>query len=1060
MSSTGGPEYEPMRAMFEQAVTAKAQLRGPSHIFETANPAWFALIGEREVLGLPVADALPELADQGITALFDQVYRSGEPHVRRSMAMKICRALDGGSEERVVDLVIQPLKGPAGCVLGVFVDAADVTDHVRAERAMRESELRHRYAFEAAGVSLWEEDCTDVMALLERLRAQGVTDLRAHLELNPELVHEAVAAVRVTDVNQEALRAFGAETKEELRASLARTFTKESFVVFTEELIALYEGQRSFESEAELCTLGGEPRHFQIRAAFPASSESTRRVLMTLVDVTRRKRTERALRQSEERYRAFVANSSEGIWRYELEEPLDVTLPADTQLEHIYRHARLAELNDTMARMYGFERAEQLVGARLEDTLPRDDEASEAYLRQVIEAGFSCRDVESAEKDQAGQVRHFANTMVPVFEKGKLVRGWGVQRDITARKRVEEALRKSELRFRRLVETAPVGVAISEPNGSVLLANDALLRILGCSRADIEKQPLDWHGFTPAEYLPRDVAHIDQLRRGGLPPPFEKELIRRDGTRVSVLIVARFLPDEGERMVAYAIDITERKRAEEALRRTEKRLGRIFETNLLGVLYFDIDGGVQDANDEFLRIVGYDRDDLNNGIIDWSRMTPSEFQENDVKAVAELRDNGAHPPIEKQYVRKDGSRVWVLVGSAMIDGDTGVGFVLDLTGLKAADAALREADRRKDEFLATLAHELRNPLAPIRNAVHVLRTQPAASQASAAREIIARQVQHMVRLVDDLLEVSRITLGQVNLQREQLTLGQLVRDALDAVGPLIEEAGHELAVHLPAEPLKLHGDATRLSQVFQNLLNNACKYTPRGGRIVLRAERSGNEAVVSVRDTGVGVPREMQTRIFDLFTRIHPVDRIKVSGLGIGLALSKRLVELHGGRIELESAGAGKGSDFRVILPLAEPVEHDAQPRSVESSSIVAGVRRRILVVDDNKDAAESLAMLLQMTGSVVKTAFDGPDALDALDAFDPEIVLLDIGMPGMDGYEVARRMRARARGKDVMLVALTGWGQAEDKRRALEAGFDLHLTKPVDPATLYSVLGGGVGVA
>jgi PAS domain S-box-containing protein len=654
-------------------------------------------------------------------------------------------------------------------------------------------------------------------------------------------------------------------------------------------------------------------------------------------------------------------------------------------------------------------------------------------------------------KDAAGQV---TGILVDVADVTDRVRAEQALREREAALRDREAaLSQSEARFRQLIEAAPVGVALSEPDGSILLANDALLALLGYSRAEIEQEPLDWHRFTPPEHLHRDMAHIEALRRGEFPPPFEKEFIRRDGARVAALIVARFLPGEGERMVAYAIDITDRRRAEAALRKTEQRLGRIFETNLLGVLYFDIEGGVQDANDEFLRIVGYDRGDLREGLIDWARMTPPEFKAQDARAVGELRRKRAHAPIEKQYFRKDGSRVWVLVGSAMVEGDSGVGFVLDLSGLKAADAALRDADRRKDEFLATLAHELRNPLAPIRNAVHLLQTEPPRPAAQAAHEIIARQVRHMVRLVDDLLDVSRITLGQVSLQHEQLTLGQVVRDALDAVGPLIEESGHELEVRLPAEPLRLEGDATRLSQVFQNLLNNACKYTPRGGRITLRAEGSESEAVVSVRDTGVGVPKEMHERVFELFTRTNPIEDIKTSGLGIGLALSKQLVGLHGGRIELESAGAGQGSEFRVTLPLSEWRERSvAASASVPAASVMAR-QRRVLIVDDNHDAAESLAMLLRLAESTVATAADGPRALEMLETFEPEIVLLDIGMPGMDGYDVARRMRASSRGKELVLVALTGWGQASDKRRAIEAGFDEHMTKPMDPAELHGLL-------
>jgi CheY-like chemotaxis protein len=289
------------------------------------------------------------------------------------------------------------------------------------------------------------------------------------------------------------------------------------------------------------------------------------------------------------------------------------------------------------------------------------------------------------------------------------------------------------------------------------------------------------------------------------------------------------------------------------------------------------------------------------------------------------------------------------------------------------------------------------------------------------------------------------------LKREELTLGGVLSEALEAARPALEAASHSLDVHLPGEPLHLQGDATRLSQVFQNLLDNATKYTPRGGRISVRAERRGAEAVVSVHDTGYGIPKDMQERIFELFTRSHSGGDVKVTGLGVGLALSRQLVELHGGRMSVASEGAGRGATFTVQLPLLASSAAASLAES-EPPSLADGLDRRILVVDDNRDAAESLGMLLRLSGCKVSVAFDGPHALELLQSFRPDTVLLDIGMPEMDGYEVARRMRADPRGRAVLLVALTGWGQDEDKRRARAAGFDEHLTKPVDPALLNSL--------
>jgi PAS domain S-box-containing protein len=372
------------------------------------------------------------------------------------------------------------------------------------------------------------------------------------------------------------------------------------------------------------------------------------------------------------------------------------------------------------------------------------------------------------------------------------------------------------------------------------------------------------------------------------------------------------------------------------------------------------------------------------------------------------------------------------------------------------EAEIREANRRKDEFLATLAHELRNPLAPLRGAVHLLkRADLSQTHADQAREIMDRQINHMVRLVDDLLDVSRINIGQVNLRNEIVALNSLVKDAVEAARVSIEEGRHALEIKVPDEAVLLEGDGTRLVQVLQNLLNNAAKYTPAGGLIQIHAAQSGSEAVISIRDNGPGIAPEAQERIFELFTRVHPSDSIKVSGLGIGLSLARKLVELHNGRIEVSSEGTDRGSEFRVYLPVLQALT-DAAPIGVPAGHArAAGCR--VLVVDDNQDAADSVAMLLDLDGFETRVAYDGARAIKEFTQYRPDVVVLDIGMPIMDGYEVARRIRADANGRDTVLCALTGWGQAQDKQRALDAGFDEHMTKPVDPSTLSDLLSAAV---
>jgi signal transduction histidine kinase/DNA-binding response OmpR family regulator len=370
---------------------------------------------------------------------------------------------------------------------------------------------------------------------------------------------------------------------------------------------------------------------------------------------------------------------------------------------------------------------------------------------------------------------------------------------------------------------------------------------------------------------------------------------------------------------------------------------------------------------------------------------------------------------------------------------------------------VQEADRRKNEFLSMLAHELRNPLAPIRNGVHLLRTAGGSdSHVREVRDMMDRQVQHLVRLVDDLLDLSRITRGKVRLQTEPLEVADVLARAVETCRPLIDERRHRLDVALPPGPLRVQGDAVRLAQVVGNLLNNAAKYTEDGGYLRLSAGREGDEAVVRVRDTGMGIPAEMLGSVFELFTQVdHSLDRSQ-GGLGIGLTLVRQLVELHAGKVEAHSDGPGRGSEFVVRLPLLKyegQRTKDKDGASVGPSSFVLRTSRRVLVVDDNQDAAESLGLLLEVSGHEVRVCHDGASALRAAEEYRPEAVLLDIGLPGMDGYEVARRLRACPATRGALLVALTGYGQAEDQRRARAAGFDHHLIKPADIEALAGLL-------
>lgn len=407
---------------------------------------------------------------------------------------------------------------------------------------------------------------------------------------------------------------------------------------------------------------------------------------------------------------------------------------------------------------------------------------------------------------------------------------------------------------------------------------------------------------------------------------------------------------------------------------------------------------------------------------------------------------------------EDGRPAPIAYSAAPIRDDrrrtTGVAIVFrDETRRRRHERALREADRRKDEFLATLAHELRNPLAPIRMGLEVMKASDDAATNEEMRAMMERQTQHMVRLIDDLLDVSRITRGKLELRKADVTLGQVVRNALDATRPLIEEAGHELRVDLPAHDVRLHADPNRLTQVISNLLSNAVKFTAPGGWIELAATAHGGEMTVTVRDNGAGIPPDKIDEVFEMFTQVNGSKEMGSPGLGIGLTLVKRLVEMHGGTVRGESAGLGRGSQFSISLPTLDVLDQALAPP--DEAPAAAGAKRRVLVVDDNIDGLKTLSMMVRVMGNEVCMACDGLEAVDAAQQFRPDVVLMDLGMPRLNGFDAAERIRREPWGRKVLLVATTGWGQEEARRRSKAAGFDHHLVKPVEPSVLRSLLNG-----
>ena len=627
----------------------------------------------------------------------------------------------------------------------------------------------------------------------------------------------------------------------------------------------------------------------------------------------------------------------------------------------------------------------------------------------------------------------------------------------------EQVLRESETRFRALV-TASSDVVFR------VSADFRELRQLE-GHMFMQESPLPNREWFEQYVFPDDRERVlcviqEAIARKSI---FESEhrIFRADGS--VGWTQARSVPmldANGEiiEWIGMASDITARKRAEQEFA-DQRRMYEAILTNTPDLAYvWNLEHRFIYANEGLLRMWGRTLNEaigkncLELGYEPWhAALHDREIEQ----VIATRKPVRGEVPFNGSFGRRYYDYLLVPVIGASGEVEAVAGTTRDVTEHKQLESSLLDADRRKDEFLATLAHELRNPLAPIRNAVQLLKTSsPDDDTLRMAREIIDRQMNHMVRLVDDLMDVSRITVGQVNLRNERVTLRRVLDDAIEAAAPAIEAGKHRLHVDIPHATLQIEGDGTRLSQVFQNLLDNAAKYTPPGGTITLRAGQVGDQIQVSVRDNGIGIASDMHPRVFELFTRVHPGDRIKTSGLGIGLSLARKLVELHLGKIEVRSEGPGKGSEFIVTLPALAVSPAQKTPLDTAGSRAKPENRQRVLVVDDNRDAAESLGMLLEMEHCEVSVAFDGKQALEALDTFKPDIALLDIGMPGMDGYELARRIRATPRGSKLVLVALTGWGQADDKKRAADAGFDQHLTKPVDPDQLTQVIAFGHSAA
>ena len=727
--------------------------------------------------------------------------------------------------------------------------------------------------------------------------------------------------------------------------------------------------------------------------------------------------------------------------------------------------------NAAAEQLFGYT-SHEAVGRHISLIIPPERIDEENVIITSLKAGKQIAHFETERVRSDGQRVFVSLTVSPIKdESGKVIGASKIVRDITSQRRIAEREREllakaaeANTKFQAFFDQGALFAGIMDLDGTILEPNRLSWEGCGFTREQIIGKPF-WEGpwWTPSPDLVEQIKTASAEAAAGKTFRREMPYFVGDGSQRFADVTIQPIRDETGRVLFLAptgTDITDRKRAEAE---REKFVTLVENsTDFIGIC--DLDGIPFFINQAGLEMVGLEN------IEQAHRMKVADFffPEDQDRVMNEflptVMEKG-HGEIEVRFRHfKTGEARWMAYKVLKLTDSTNEPIAYatvsqDVTQRKRMEDDLRklatdlsEADRRKNEFLATLAHELRNPLAPMSNMVEVLkRADGDRDVLKRARDTVERQLGQLVRLVDDLLDLNRITHDRLELRQKKTDLSSIIQQAVETAKPLVDAADHDLRVVIPEEPIYLNADSARLAQVFGNLLNNSCKYTGAKGTISITATPTDGEVLVSVKDTGTGIPKNKLASVFDMFTQVDRSSEGSQGGLGIGLTLVKRLVEMHGGSVEAKSEGEGQGSEFVVRLPLLSGAT-DAAPAAAGIAPQTTP-KRRILIVDDNKDSADSLAMLLEITGNTTYQAHDGVEAMKAVETHRPEVVLLDIGLPRLDGHEVCRKVREQSWGKDILMIALTGWGQEEDRRRSKEAGFDGHLVKPVNYDELLKLL-------